>query len=95
VLEEHHYYDDLATEHLNEGDLSQGVEYYVMAYRHHRTESSIKRAVTLTIEYVESVLLLEGVYRKNSHELAKSLIRKVHPFASQTDSESRLTVRQG
>ncbi|CEL56912.1 TPR and ankyrin repeat-containing protein 1 OS=Mus musculus GN=Trank1 PE=2 SV=3 [Rhizoctonia solani AG-1 IB] len=89
VLEEHHYYDDLATEHLNEGDLSQGVEYYVMAYRHHRTESSIKRAVTLTIEYM---LLLEGVYRKNSHELAKSLIRKVHPFASQTDSESRLTV---
>ncbi|CAE6496666.1 unnamed protein product [Rhizoctonia solani] len=92
ILQEHRYYDELAVEYLDEGDLDQGVEYYVMAYRHHRTDTSIKQAVTLTIEYAESVLLLEGVYRKTSHELAKSLIRKVQPFAIKTDSESCLTI---
>ncbi|KAG8731048.1 hypothetical protein FRC11_005260, partial [Ceratobasidium sp. 423] len=92
VLEEHQHYDELAVEYLSEGDLDQGVEYYVLAYRHHRTDPSIKKAVTLAIEYAESTLLLEGVYRKTSHELAKSLIRKVQPFASKTDTESRLTV---
>ncbi|CAE6542887.1 unnamed protein product [Rhizoctonia solani] len=92
ILQEHKCYDELAVEYLEEEDLDQGVECYVMAYRHHRTESSIKRAVTLTIEYAESVLLLEGVYRKNSHELAKSLVRKVQPFASNAGSESCLTV---
>ncbi|KAH7337230.1 P-loop containing nucleoside triphosphate hydrolase protein [Rhizoctonia solani] len=92
ILEEHQYYDELAVEYLDEGDLDQGVGYYVKAYRHHRTVLSIKQAVTLAIEYAESVLLVEGVYRKTSHELAKSLIRKVQPFAIKTDSESCLTV---
>ncbi|CAE6472733.1 unnamed protein product, partial [Rhizoctonia solani] len=92
ILEEHQYYDELAVEYLGEGDLNQGVEYYVMAYRHHRADSSIEKAVALAIEYAESVLLLEGVYRKFSHDLAKSLIRKVQPFATKTDTESRLTV---
>ncbi|CAE6496461.1 unnamed protein product [Rhizoctonia solani] len=92
ILQEHKYYDELAIEYLDEEDLDQGVEYYVMADRHHHTSSSIKQAVTLTIEYVESVLLLEGVYRKTSHELAKALIRKVQPFASKADSESCRTV---
>ncbi|CAE6436866.1 unnamed protein product [Rhizoctonia solani] len=92
VLEEHQYYDELAIEYIEEGDLDQGVGYYVKAYRHHRTDLSIKQAVTLAIEYAESVLLIEGVYRKTSHELAKSLIRKVRPFAVKADSESCLTV---
>ncbi|CAE7144637.1 unnamed protein product [Rhizoctonia solani] len=92
ILQEHQHYDELAIEYLEEDDLEQGVENYVMAYRHHRTDASIERAVTLTLEYVESVMLLEGVYRKAAHNLAKSLIRKVQPFASKTDSESCRTV---
>ncbi|KAG8680120.1 hypothetical protein FRC08_016520, partial [Ceratobasidium sp. 394] len=92
ILDEHKRYDELAVEYLDEEDLDHGVECYVKAYQHHRADSSIKRAVNLSLEHIESVVLLEGIYRKTSHDLAKSLVGKVQPFASQTDSESCLAV---
>jgi hypothetical protein len=92
ILEEHGRYDELAEEYLEENNLTQGVECYVKAYRNYHTRPSIKRAVSLSIDYVESVLLVEGTYRKNSQELAKSLVQKVQPFASQSSNDSCLTV---
>ncbi|KAG8735089.1 hypothetical protein FRC10_011007 [Ceratobasidium sp. 414] len=92
ILDEHKRYDELASEYLDEDDLDRGVEYYVMAYQHHRTDSSIKRAVNLSLEYIESLVLIEGIYRKTSQDLARSLVSMIQPFAGQTDSESCLAV---
>ncbi|KAG9100907.1 hypothetical protein FS749_011852 [Ceratobasidium sp. UAMH 11750] len=92
MLDEHKRYDELAVEYLDEEDLGHGVECYVRAYQRHRTNSSITRAVNLSLEHIESVVLLEGIYRKTSHDLATSLVGKVQLFASQTDSESCLAV---
>lgn len=92
ILDEHHRYDELAEEYLKEDNLSRGVEYYVSAYRHHGTCASISQAVRLALGLAQSVLLVEGVYRKIPYEQAKSLIEMVHPFASQADADSFLTV---
>ena len=88
ILEQHQRFDELAEEYLHEDDLDRGVRYYVEGYQCHHTTSSIVHAVELALGYVESVLLIEGVYRKSSYDLARSLITRVQPFAGQADSES-------
>lgn len=88
ILEQHQRFDELAQEYLDEDDLDHGVQYYVEGYRCHHTSSSIVRAVELAIEYIESVILVEGVYRKGSHDLARSLVSRVQPYAGQVDNAS-------
>ncbi|KDN35985.1 hypothetical protein RSAG8_11136, partial [Rhizoctonia solani AG-8 WAC10335] len=82
ILADHRRYHELAEEILIERNLADSVKYFVKAYQTHRTRTSILRAVDLTIGYMESVLLVEGTYRKNDQDLVRILVEKVQPFAS-------------
>ncbi|KAF8595241.1 P-loop containing nucleoside triphosphate hydrolase protein [Ceratobasidium sp. AG-I] len=92
ILAQHQRFDELAEEYLHEGDLDRGVQYYIEGYQCHHTTASVVHAVELALGYIESVLLIEGVYRKTSHDLARSLVNRVQPFASQADPESCQTI---
>ncbi|CAE6450559.1 unnamed protein product [Rhizoctonia solani] len=82
ILANHQRYHELAEEFLIEKNLADAVKYFLKAYQTHKTRSSILRAVDLTVGHTESVLLLEGTYRKIDQDLAKALVEKVQPFAS-------------
>ncbi|KAF8751908.1 hypothetical protein RHS01_08270 [Rhizoctonia solani] len=92
ILAEHRRYDELAEEYLVDKNLVDAVKYFVKSYRANRVQTSIVRAAALAIDYTESVLLIEGTYRKNDYDLAKSLVEKVQPFASFTGRDEFVKV---
>ncbi|CAE6528500.1 unnamed protein product [Rhizoctonia solani] len=92
ILAGHRRYHELAEEFLVEKNLTDAVKFFVKAYEHHRTRPSIVRAADLAIAHTESVLLVEGTYRKNDQDLAKSLIENVRPFACCLGRESYLKI---
>jgi hypothetical protein len=92
ILAEHRRYDELAEEYLVDKSLVDAVKYFVKSYQTHQTRTSVIRAVDVTISYTESVLLIEGIYRKSDQDLAQALIEKVHPFAIFASREAALKV---
>ncbi|EUC55290.1 glycosyl hydrolase family 39 domain protein [Rhizoctonia solani AG-3 Rhs1AP] len=92
ILANHRRYHELAEEYLIEKNLADAVKYFLKAYQTHQTHPSILRAVDLTIGHTESVLLVEGTYRKNDQDLAKALVEKVQPFASCAQRDDCLKV---
>ncbi|CAE6536920.1 unnamed protein product [Rhizoctonia solani] len=92
MLAEAERYDELAEEHVAEDNLTDGVAYFIKAYENYQTRTSIIRAVEVVIGYTESVLLVEGTYRKNDQDLAKSLVKTIRPFVNLAGGDSSVKI---
>ncbi|CAE6340573.1 unnamed protein product [Rhizoctonia solani] len=92
MLAEHRRYDELAEEHLIDKKPADAAKYFIKSYQTYQNRSSIARAVNVATNYTESVLLVEGTYRKNDQDLAKALVEKVQPFASCASRDACLRI---
>ncbi|KAG8701590.1 hypothetical protein FRC11_012041, partial [Ceratobasidium sp. 423] len=92
MLAELQRYDELAEEYVAEGNLTNAVAYCLKAYEDYQTRTSIVRAVEVVIGYTQSVLLVEGTYRKNDQDLAKSLVKTIRPFVNLAGRDSRTKI---
>lgn len=95
ILETDRRYDELAEEYMKEQDVKKAVDWCFRAYQDHGNYSSIDCAVRFSISYAESVLPVEGTYRKNAQDIAKSVVQRVQPHANQSEMDLRLAVSVG
>ncbi|KAH7339885.1 hypothetical protein B0J17DRAFT_657189 [Rhizoctonia solani] len=77
LLEFHERFDELARVHLDDRAISKGLDWFLHAYNHHRTVSSLNEAASVVIRHAEWTLPLEGKRSVQALEQLDMMIDKV------------------
>ncbi|KAG8738663.1 hypothetical protein FRC10_006610 [Ceratobasidium sp. 414] len=93
LLKTHEKYDDLAALYIEEGSILAGVEYFLKSYLATRGTSRIENAVNATIDYAETILLLEGQFRELARKDLLAAITLVTPHLEEVDIKMQQRVK--
>ncbi|QRV92703.1 UvrD-like helicase carboxy-terminal domain protein [Ceratobasidium sp. AG-Ba] len=86
LMEDHQQLDELAAVHIQEGDITKGVEFFLESFEANGRATSIEAAASAIIEYAESILLWHGRYREIPRRTLVQLTKLISPYAESTSA---------
>ncbi|KAG9098527.1 hypothetical protein FRC06_006287 [Ceratobasidium sp. 370] len=92
LLERHKRFDELARVHLEERALVKGLDWFLKAFSHHRRTLSLNEGATVTTNFAEWVLTLEGKRSRPAIEQLGMMIKKVLAYEAELEPKRRKAI---